>query len=67
MSYNLLPIKIKHQNEVIYSEKITAELTIFKNRNGMWGVIQEFYKYGFFCVLKFLSPQFIIQLDIIRC
>lgn len=57
MSHNLLPIKIKHEYEVIYSEKITPELTIFKNKSGSWGVIQEYYKYGYFLRFKvFISP-----------
>ena len=46
MAYNLLPKNIISRFEVVYSELVLENITIFKNKNDKWGVFIEKNKFN---------------------
>jgi len=57
--YNLLPSNIKRKYQIIYSELIHPNITLFKNASGKWGVITIGKRFGIFPGYKYLiDPVF---------
>jgi len=54
MSYNLLPKNIKNRFQIIYSELVCDNITIFKNRSEKWGALIETKKFGIFANYQYL-------------
>jgi hypothetical protein len=54
--YNKLPDDIKRKFEVVYSELLFDNLTLFKNQDEKWGVLTKIEKFGFLSYNYLIRP-----------
>ena len=52
--YNRLPDEIKQKYNIIYSELLTEDFTLFRNKDLKFGVLKSFKKWGLFTSYQYL-------------